>query len=132
MGLKLLGRGHVDHGRQHHQCIHADVLGVLGVAFGARRRQLADAGDDRHATSGDLDRRLQDSALFLGLQRVVLANRAHDDDAIDAVIDQAVQHLLGGVQIQAQGLVELGRGGGDDPAPVQLYSSHKLLLLRCF
>ncbi|MNL16877.1 hypothetical protein D3C87_1379380 [compost metagenome] len=99
VGLKLLSRGHVDHGRQHHQGVHADGLGVPGVGLGARRGHFADPGDDRHAAIGDLDRRLQHGALFLGLQRVVFADRAHDDDAVDAVLDQAVQHLLGGVQI---------------------------------
>ncbi|MNE41195.1 hypothetical protein D3C80_1352540 [compost metagenome] len=130
VGLQLRLRRHIDHGRQHHQGVDAEVFGVLGVAFGPGRGQFADPGDDRHAAVGDLDGRLEDGALLFRLQRVVLADRAHDDDAVDAVIDQAVQHRLGGVQINRQPLVELGGGRRDHPGPVQLRPSHKPLLLK--
>ena len=57
---------------------------------GERRREFGDAGDDRHAAARDVLRRFHDGDLLGAGQRRVLAHRAADDEARDAVADQAV------------------------------------------
>ena len=59
-------------------------------AFHALRRLLdgdadvaADAGDDRHAAGGGLDRRAHHRGVLLGVQRVQLAGAAGGDDAAE-------------------------------------------------
>ncbi len=56
---------------------------------------------------------LQDRALLFRIKRIVLAAGAHDDQAVDAVIDEGVKHALRGVDVDREifmGIESLRRG----------------------
>ncbi len=116
---------HIDHGRQQHQAVGAELFGVASIGDGATGVEFRHAGDDRNAAVDDLDGALEDLALFVRVERVVLAAGAHDDQAVHAVIDQGVLDTAGVFEVDRQVFVELGRYSGNDAAPA---SGHRNLL----
>jgi hypothetical protein len=75
------------------------VSASLATGRGARRGQFRDADHDRHPAGHHLDGGLQRPALFVSLERIVLAAGAQHHQAVHAVADQGVEHLLAGVDV---------------------------------
>ena len=117
MGDRLARVGLVDHRRQDHQAVDADLLCIGGEPARQRCRILGDAGQDRHSPADVLDRRTQDLELLCVLERAVLADGAQHDQPVDAGLDHLVD--VGHRRRQIQRLVglKLSRGRRKHPLP---------------
>ena len=118
VGHRLAGIGFVDHGRQHHQAVQPDLLGIGREPAGLGRGAFGHTGEDRHAAGHVLDGGFQDFELLLIFQRAVLADGAEHDDAVDARLEHGFQVFASGRQIETQIGQEVGRRRGVHAVPI--------------
>ena len=114
--FEFSGRGHVDHGRQHHESARTEALRIARKLGRRRGSEFRDAHDNRRLAA-HLDRRPQDAALLFGGKRVALTHRAHQNQAVHTVIEQRLLHVLRGGQIHLHRGVELRGCGGKHAGP---------------
>ncbi len=98
----------IDHGRHHHEPVDADAGRLAGIGRTERAGIFGKARDHRHAAPRRGGRHLDQRDLFGLRQRAVLADRAADDEAGDAVGDQRLDHLGRRVEIDGEIRAELG------------------------
>ena len=126
VGHRLAPVGLVDHGRQHHQPVHAEALGIAREAAGQRGGVFGDARKHGDAPGHRASHRLQHGELFAVLERRILAHAAQQDHSVNAGADQQVEMLRGGLQIERLVGMELCRQGGEYASPVRFHSgSHQ-------
>ena len=82
--------------------------------------ELGDAGDHRHAPARRALCRLHDGDLLVARKRGVLADRAADDEAGDAVAHERVDHPRRRLDVEAVILPELGRDRREHALPPDL------------
>ena len=88
----------------------------------AKRAAAAVVNSDTPAMTGTLPAltstaAAQHAALLLGAQGIPLADRAHQHQAVDAILQQRFLHPLRGRHIDLQRGIELRGGGGKHAGP---------------
>ncbi len=124
---RLAGIRLIDHARQYHQAVDADLLRVLGILAGERSGEFGNAGDDRHLATRHFLGGREDGTLLFRQQRAVLAASPQHDQAIHAGLQQVLDRLLGGLHVDAVIGIELRGDGGENARPVDGFGHAWLL-----
>jgi hypothetical protein len=114
---QLFDGRHIDHRRQQHQRIDADLLGIAGIFDCAVGGELGHAGDQRYAPANGFDGALEHRTLLIGFERIIFAAGAKKDEPIHPIIDQRTLHFLGRVCINRKIFGKLGSGGRVNALP---------------
>jgi len=114
MGHDFIGLGAVNHGRQHHQGVGPEFLGIRRQPGGQRRRIFGHTDHHRHPSGRRGDRFTNQGPFFFGAQGAAFSDGAGDDQAVDAVLDKGVDDLRRGCEIErkiicARMKVKIGR-----------------------
>ena len=115
---RLIRRSLIHHRRHHHETVHTDGLTIAHVADGLRLRAFRHAREHLHP-AGDVRRHfLEHQPLFLRRERLVLTQRAEEDETRDSGFDQDVHVACGRFEVERSVLVHLGGDGGEYSGPM--------------
>jgi hypothetical protein len=106
--------------RQYHQSVDPQLLGVGGEPASQGCATLGDSRKDGNLSPDLLASGSQDLQLFGIFESTVFPDRPQHNQAVDASPQQSFDMLGRGVEIEGLIVVELGRHGGIDAAPVCL------------
>ena len=85
------------------------------------RTGFGHAGEHRNPAARNFDAQLDDFAFFSRIERLIFTQRAAHDETADAGIDQCLQVLRGGVEIDRFIFVKLRGDGGENALPMGVH-----------
>ena len=107
----------INHRRHDHETGCTELFAVVQVADGGARAHLRHTADDRHASGGHLHRVLHHRAFFIGMEALILAQRAADDQTVHAGLDLRLPKARGRVEVDRLVLIHLSDDGRKDAGP---------------